>query len=112
MIHRCNLSDSVAFLLLHLEQARQFPTATAGLHSVQEIDNADEGRMPRTIEIEITHDLVGSCRAGDVVTVLGLVKVMNAEAEGGMHLMLYSTVLPTGNRCMLWQHTSRSNRTS
>ena len=38
--------------------------------------------MPRTIEIEMTHDLVGSCRAGDVVTVLGLVKVMNAEAEG------------------------------
>ena len=49
----------------------------------QEIDRADEGRMPRTIEIEMMHDLVGSCRAGDAVTVLGLVKVMTAEAEAG-----------------------------
>lgn len=51
---------------------------------LQEIDKSDKGRVPRTIEIELTHDLVGSCRAGDVVTVLGLVKVMNTETEPGL----------------------------
>ena len=50
--------------------------------SAQEIDKADEGRMPRTFEVEMTHYLVGSCRAGDMVTVLGIVKVINAEQEG------------------------------
>ena len=50
---------------------------------MQELDKTDEGRVPRTIEIELTRDLVESCKAGDVVTVLGMVKVMNAEQDGG-----------------------------
>ena len=51
----------------------------------QDVDKADEGRMPRTIEVEMTHDLVGACRAGDNVTVLGTVKVMNTDMDSGVH---------------------------
>lgn len=50
---------------------------------LQEIDASDEGRVPRTIEIDLTRDLVSTCRAGDVVTVLGIVKVMNAASDPG-----------------------------
>ncbi|GMH34114.1 hypothetical protein BSKO_01948 [Bryopsis sp. KO-2023] len=53
---------------------------------VQEIlgaDKQEEGRIPRTVEVELTNDLVDCCVAGDVVTVLGLVKVINTEANGG-----------------------------
>lgn len=39
--------------------------------------------MPRTLEVELTRDLVDSCSAGDVVTALGLVKVLSTEAEAG-----------------------------
>lgn len=42
----------------------------------------DEGRIPRTVEIEMKSDLVNCCTAGDVVTVIGLVNVIDAEAGG------------------------------
>ena len=39
-------------------------------------DNAVEtGRIPRTVECELTDDMVDSCVPGDVVTVCGVVKV-------------------------------------
>ena len=53
---------------------------------VKEMDKNDEGRVPRTIEIDLTRDLVGCCRAGDIVTVLGIVKVMNAAEAGQPHI--------------------------
>lgn len=34
----------------------------------------EEGRIPRTVDVELTEDLIGCCVAGDVVTVLGKVK--------------------------------------
>ena len=40
--------------------------------------------VPRTIEVELTRDLVESCFAGDVVTVLGLVKVMSTDSKRGV----------------------------
>ena len=39
--------------------------------------------MPRTLEVELKGDLVDCCSAGDVVTVLGLVKVATSEARKG-----------------------------
>uniref|UniRef100_A0A8C9P055 DNA helicase MCM8 n=1 Tax=Spermophilus dauricus TaxID=99837 RepID=A0A8C9P055_SPEDA len=39
----------------------------------------EAGRIPRTIECELVHDLVDSCVPGDTVTVTGIVKVSNAE---------------------------------
>uniref|UniRef100_A0A2K5MNW9 DNA helicase MCM8 n=1 Tax=Cercocebus atys TaxID=9531 RepID=A0A2K5MNW9_CERAT len=42
-------------------------------------DQREAGRIPRTIECELVHDLVDSCVPGDTVTVTGVVKVSNAE---------------------------------
>uniref|UniRef100_A0A8D2AVD5 DNA helicase MCM8 n=1 Tax=Sciurus vulgaris TaxID=55149 RepID=A0A8D2AVD5_SCIVU len=39
----------------------------------------EAGRIPRTIECELVHDLVDSCVPGDTVTVTGIVKVSNAD---------------------------------
>ena len=53
----------------------------------QELSQADKeeaGRVPRTLEVELTRDLVDSCSAGDVVTVLGIIKVLSTDAEAGM----------------------------
>ncbi|KAK9914958.1 hypothetical protein WJX75_002939 [Coccomyxa subellipsoidea] len=53
---------------------------------VQELQNAHRdsgGQVPRTIEVELKEDLVDSCTAGDVVTVVGIVKVVNTETMPG-----------------------------
>ncbi|XP_060642079.2 DNA helicase MCM8 isoform X2 [Anolis sagrei] len=42
-------------------------------------DQREAGRIPRTIECELTQDLVDSCVPGDVITVAGIVKVANTE---------------------------------
>lgn len=39
----------------------------------------EEGRVPRTMEVELAGALVDSCAAGDAVTVLGFVKVIAAN---------------------------------
>lgn len=53
---------------------------------VQEVTGSDveeEGRIPRTVEAELTGDLVDAAAVGDVVRVLGFVKVLNADAAAG-----------------------------
>lgn len=53
---------------------------------MQELSQADKeeaGRVPRTLEVELTRDLVDSCSAGDVVTALGIIKVLSTDAEAG-----------------------------
>ncbi|KAI5054214.1 hypothetical protein GOP47_0030893, partial [Adiantum capillus-veneris] len=57
---------------------------------IQELSEAhghEEGRMPRTVECELTNDLVDVCVPGDVVTVCGLVKAINTDMDvgGGKH---------------------------
>ncbi|KAK8941695.1 hypothetical protein KSP40_PGU011360 [Platanthera guangdongensis] len=43
----------------------------------------EEGRVPRTVECELTEDLVDSCIPGDVVTVTGITKVINNYVDIG-----------------------------
>ncbi|KAL3137862.1 hypothetical protein ABBQ38_005115 [Trebouxia sp. C0009 RCD-2024] len=53
---------------------------------IQELSQADKeeaGRVPRTLEVELTRGLVDSCSAGDVVTALGIIKVLSTDAEAG-----------------------------
>lgn len=50
-------------------------------------DQREAGRIPRTIECELVHDLVDSCVPGDVITVAGIVKVSNTE-EGELYQIL------------------------
>lgn len=49
---------------------------------VQELisdDQRESGRIPRTIECELSQDLVDSCVPGDMVTITGVIKVSNEE---------------------------------
>jgi DNA helicase MCM8 len=39
--------------------------------------------VPRTVECELSNDLVDVCVPGDVVSVCGVVKVVAAAGEGG-----------------------------
>uniref|UniRef100_A0A672NXB8 DNA helicase MCM8 n=1 Tax=Sinocyclocheilus grahami TaxID=75366 RepID=A0A672NXB8_SINGR len=44
-------------------------------------DQRESGRIPRTIECELTQDLVDSCVPGDMVTITGVIKVSNEEGN-------------------------------
>ncbi|XP_026418412.1 probable DNA helicase MCM8 isoform X1 [Papaver somniferum] len=46
-------------------------------------ENHEEGRVPRTVECELSEDLVDACLPGDVVTVTGIVKVINNYMDIG-----------------------------
>jgi DNA replicative helicase MCM subunit Mcm2 (Cdc46/Mcm family) len=53
---------------------------------------ADQGRIPRTIECELLCDLVDGCIPGDVVTVSGVVKarkIMGGAAMPGQQKALF-----------------------
>lgn len=52
---------------------------------LQEIDddNADPGRIPRTIVVELTEDLVDTCIPGDEVAIAGVVRSVNSEVQAG-----------------------------
>ncbi|XP_058766640.1 probable DNA helicase MCM8 [Vicia villosa] len=53
---------------------------------VQELlkhEDHEEGRVPRTVECELTQDLVDSCIPGDVVTVTGIIKGINNYMDIG-----------------------------
>lgn len=41
------------------------------------------GRVPQTVDIELFEDLVDTCSIGDTVTIVGLVKVINADQHKG-----------------------------
>ena len=44
---------------------------------VQEIAQHETGKVPRTVEVEISEDLCDAARPGDVVAVTGVVKHIN-----------------------------------
>ena len=54
------------------------------LHRVQELicgEQREAGRIPRTVECQLTSDLCDSCVPGDTVSVTGIVRV----TSDGMH---------------------------
>ncbi|XP_052800629.1 DNA helicase MCM8-like isoform X2 [Mya arenaria] len=54
---------------------------TIRLQEIMGDDQKEAGRIPRTVDCELTHDLVDSCVPGDIVTVSGVIKV-NSVDEG------------------------------
>jgi DNA replicative helicase MCM subunit Mcm2 (Cdc46/Mcm family) len=52
---------------------------------LQEEDNATSaaGRTPRHLELEVTHDLVDVCHAGNCVRVVGVVHAVNSAVKAG-----------------------------
>ncbi|MQL79609.1 hypothetical protein Taro_012045 [Colocasia esculenta] len=55
----------------------------AKLQEILKSGSHEEGRVPRTVECELTEDLVDSCIPGDVVTVMGIIKVINNYMDVG-----------------------------
>jgi len=52
---------------------------------LQEEDNANStaGRTPRHLDLEVTHDLVDVCHAGDCVRVTGVIQALNSAVASG-----------------------------
>lgn len=63
-----------------------FPSANFRLQELLKPEDHEEGRVPRTVECELTQDLVDVCIPGDVVTVTGIIRVINnyMDIGGGM----------------------------
>ncbi|KAL6011117.1 DNA replication licensing factor mcm8 [Asimina triloba] len=61
------------------------PDSTIALKNLKAsyIENHEEGRVPRTVECELTEDLVDACIPGDVITVTGIIKVINNYMDIG-----------------------------
>ncbi|XP_044450754.1 probable DNA helicase MCM8 [Triticum aestivum] len=53
------------------------------IQELSSAENREEGRVPRTIECELIEDLVDCCIPGEVVTVAGIVKVLNNHMDVG-----------------------------
>lgn len=53
------------------------------LQEAQEESTAYSGRTPRQIEVELTHDLVDSCRPGDSVLAACIVQAINSAVAAG-----------------------------
>lgn len=46
-------------------------------------EHHEEGRVPRTVECELTEDLVDACIPEDIVTVTGIIRVINNYMDIG-----------------------------
>ena len=44
---------------------------------------ADAGRVPRSVDVELTEDLVDTCVPGDIVHVSGMIRSVNADVAAG-----------------------------
>lgn len=53
-------------------------------------EDHEEGRVPRTVECELTNDIVDVCVPGDVVTVTGIIKVINNYMDIGGGIVIVS----------------------
>lgn len=53
------------------------------LQELLKSEEHEEGRVPRTVECELTEDLVDMCIPGDVVTVTGIIRVINNYMDIG-----------------------------
>jgi hypothetical protein len=46
-------------------------------------DGRDAGRAPRHMEVEVSHDLVDACHAGDSIVVCGIIRAVNTSLASG-----------------------------
>ncbi|KAK2977599.1 hypothetical protein RJ640_007235 [Escallonia rubra] len=53
------------------------------LQELLKSEHHEEGRVPRTVECELIEDLVDACIPGDVVTVTGIIRVINNYMDIG-----------------------------
>ncbi|MED6206669.1 DNA replication licensing factor mcm8 [Stylosanthes scabra] len=80
----CNLNGCKSKIFIPLRSTAQ--TIDFQKIRVQEIlkpEDHEEGRVPRTVECELTQDLVDVCIPGDVVTVTGIIRGINTYMDIG-----------------------------
>jgi len=53
------------------------------LQELLKSENHEEGRVPRTVECELSEDLVDACIPGDVLTVTGVIRQINNYMDLG-----------------------------
>lgn len=53
------------------------------LQELLKSEHHEEGRVPRTVECELTEDLVDACIPGDIVIVTGIIRVINNYMDIG-----------------------------
>jgi len=65
------------------------------VQELQKPEDHEEGRVPRTVECELMEDLVDICIPGDVVTVTGIIGVINnyMDIGGGIDFITFHGVL-------------------
>uniref|UniRef100_A0A0R0KSJ9 Probable DNA helicase MCM8 n=1 Tax=Glycine max TaxID=3847 RepID=A0A0R0KSJ9_SOYBN len=80
----CNLNGCKSKFFISLRSTAQ--TIDFQKIRVQELlkpEDHEEGRVPRTVECELTQDLVRHCIPGDVVTVTGIIRGINTYMDIG-----------------------------
>ena len=87
MPSKCSAADnkncrSRSFTLLR-HTARYINQQDLRLQEAQEESTTHAGRTPRQLEVELTHDLVGVCRPGDIVFVACTVAAINTAVASG-----------------------------
>ncbi|ESR42117.1 hypothetical protein CICLE_v10013573mg [Citrus x clementina] len=63
--------------------ARKIDFQKIRLQELLKCQDHEEGRVPRTVECELSEDLVDVCIPGDVVTVTGIIRVINNYMDIG-----------------------------
>lgn len=63
------------------------------LQGLPKDEKHNEGQVPRPIDIELTEDLVECCIPGDVVTVVGIVRVISGDVSGGQNKQRWCKIL-------------------
>ncbi|KAF8719532.1 hypothetical protein HU200_024260 [Digitaria exilis] len=76
--------DRSSAKLMDWQKIRQvFLCSHPGYRSLLVLTTMKRGRVPRTIECELTEDLVDCCIPGEIVTVTGIVEVLNNYMDVG-----------------------------
>jgi DNA helicase MCM8 len=69
--------------ILNRPSARYINFQELRLQESQEESTAQAGRTPRQLDIEVTHDLVDSCRPGDTLMLACIVQAVNSALAAG-----------------------------
>ena len=82
--NKCSTSKCrTKHFILNRTTARYINIQELRLQESQEESTAQAGRTPRQMEVELTHELVDSCRPGDIVMVASIVQAVNSAIAAG-----------------------------
>lgn len=74
----CRSNGFVAIRNTQFSQTSIVDSQSIKLQEIQSFNSAEKGRIPRRIDCELHADLVDSCTPGEIVTVVGIMKIAAA----------------------------------